>query len=86
MRNPLMTALSLLCCAICLTACAEALPPVHYKTVVAQIPEQLLICGVEPGAPAATKQSQVAGYIVDLRAWGQGCQSNLAQIRVTQGK
>lgn len=87
MRNLLTTALSLLFCASCLTACGtKKLQPVQFQTVKTEIPDALLECGDEPEAPAATKQSQVAGYIVDLRAWGQGCHSNLTQIRVVQGK
>ena len=73
----MMRAAMILAAAIALSACAGK-PPV--ETVVP--PEILLTCKAAPAAPTtATRQSEVAGYIVRLHAAGQDCRDKLAAVR-----
>lgn len=46
-----------------------------------EIPPELLMCAVEPAAPAGNLESDVALWAVDVLDAGADCRSKLDQVR-----
>jgi hypothetical protein len=77
------TVLSLIFCGMLLTACAEA--PRGVRVELVQIPEAMLTCPTEPKVPdSVATQRDVALYILDLRNYGQACESRLLAVKQLQ--
>lgn len=87
MLRPLTTALSLLCCAILLTAC-DLMGMAHRPpTVLTQIKVERqqvnladLHCPPRPLPPEAGTQRDVSAYLEQVVAWMDTCQAKLAEV------
>lgn len=82
MPRPLTMLLSLLSCALLLTACAQPEPRLVVQSRVEQlkIPPVLLTCLESPEPPAGDTQREAAEFTVRLWDAGEDCRSKLQAI------
>ena len=82
LRRP-TTLLSLLCCALLLTACAAPEPRLVVQSRVERlsVPDALLVCADQPEPPAGGTQRDVAEFVVNLADAGQDCRDKLASVK-----
>ena len=88
MRPQVMMVLSRLFCVMLLAlliACAK--PPIEIlipqtELVPLVVPDDLLSCSAQPGAPLLDTQRDVALYFIGVAEAGADCRSKLARVRV----
>jgi hypothetical protein len=72
--------------ALLLAGCATKPVPARIVTVTPEIPPDLLTCSPAPAVPVATRQAQVADYIVNLWQAGQDCRAHVQAIKAAVAK
>ena len=85
----LATAFFLICLLACLAGCTAPAPHTQTApvTVWPTVPPALLVCQGSPPVPTGptVKQSDIAGYVVNLWGAGQDCRNKLGAVRVELG-
>lgn len=84
-----LTLLSALVLAACLTSCSAPEPPrlmVETRVERIQIPGELLSCAQDPEVPHDRRESVVALYLARLWQAGEDCRGKLAAVKALAEK